>query len=286
MTEIYLDVLIGLNIYITWALFDCCELLGHLRAKRFRKGLASVLGGFSSLLILLPELHPAILTVIRLALAVFLTFTAFGKQESKRFLRTVFVFFAANFLFAGVIIACWLVFTPAGMAVRNGVIYFHLSALTLTLSTVAASLAARGLSALFFRRKPEKLMETVTLSVDGQETQLQVFLDTGNRLFYHGMPVMVCSEKALRHLLPPELTAAGKDLALIASLSYRWKRRIRMIPCETASGGGLLTAFLPDRIIRKDGREIRCLAALTSGSFCGGEADAAAPPELWQQDIG
>ena len=286
MTEIYLDVLIGLNVYITWALFDCCELLGHVRAKRGRKGIASVLGGLSSLLILLPELHPAALTVIRLSLAVLLTFTAFGKQETKRFLRTVFVFFTANFLFAGVIIACWLVFTPSGMAVRNGVIYFHLSALTLTLSTVAASLAARGLSALFFRRKPESLIETVTLSVDGRETELRVFLDTGNRLLYRGMPVMVCSEKVLRHLLPPELAAAKQDLAAVTSLSGRWRCRIRMVPCETVSGGRLLTAFLPDRVIRKDGSELRCLIALTDSSFCGGEADAAASSELWPQNTG
>ncbi|MBQ4051245.1 MAG: sigma-E processing peptidase SpoIIGA [Oscillospiraceae bacterium] len=286
MTEIYLDVLIGLNLYITWALLDCCELLGHLRAKRGRKGLASVLGGISSLMILLPELSAFPLMVLRFLLAAVLTYTAFGSCSGKRFLRTMLLFFLVSCLFAGIMIACWLVFTPSGMAIRNGVVYFHLSALTLILSTVAASLAARGLSVLFFRGKPEKLIETVTLAVDGRETELKVFLDTGNRLFHCGMPVMVCSEKALRRLIPAELTASASDLFPMTALSGRWKRRIRMVLCETAAGKKLLTAFLPDHVRRRDNSEIRCLVALTDNSFCGGEADAAAPPELWQQNIG
>ena len=36
--EIYLDVLIGLNLYITYALLCCCELLGHFQAKRYWEG--------------------------------------------------------------------------------------------------------------------------------------------------------------------------------------------------------------------------------------------------------
>ena len=122
MTEIYLDVLIGLNVCITWALFDCCELFCRVRAARGRKGLASLVGGLSSLLILLPEMNTAALTLLRLLLAVLLTFIAFGRMPPVRFLRTVFLFFLVNFLFAGTMIACWLTFTPAGMAIRNGVV--------------------------------------------------------------------------------------------------------------------------------------------------------------------
>ena len=286
MTEIYLDVLIGLNLYITWALFNCCELLGHIRAVRWRKGLASLAGGLSSLLILWPELGALPLILLRLGLAAILVLIAFGWNDRRRFLRTVFLFFLVNFLFAGVMIACWLIFTPTGMAIRNGIVYFHLSALTLILSTIAASLAARGLAALFFRQKPDRLIETARLILDGSEIELRIFLDTGNRLSHRGTPVIVCSKQRLQAVLPPEILAASEDLSAVALSNDRWKRRLRVVPCETAAGTKLLAAFLPDRLIREDGREVRCLIALTEGTFCGGEADAAAPPELWQQNIG
>ena len=270
MTEIYLDVLVGLNIYITWALFDCCELLGHIRAKRSRKCLASLAGGMSSLLILLPEMGMVTLALLRLGLAAGLTFIAFGFRGKRHFLRTVFLFFAVNFLFAGTMIALWLMAAPSGMAIRNGVVYFHLSALTLVISTVAASLAAKGLSFLFFRRKPEKLIETIRLTVDGNEAELRVFLDTGNRLLHHGLPVIACSEKVLSGVLPAGFAAVMTDLSAAAALPGRWKRRLRMVLCETAAGSKLLPAFLPDRVTRPDGTELRCLVALTGGKFCGG----------------
>ncbi|MDD6034214.1 MAG: sigma-E processing peptidase SpoIIGA [Oscillospiraceae bacterium] len=283
MTEIYLDVLVGLNLYITWALFHCCELLGHFRAKTGRKALASLLGGLSSLLILLPDLQLLPLLLLRMGLAALLTLTAFGWSGRKAFTRQVLLFFFCNFLFAGVMIACWLLFTPPGMAIRNGVVYLHLSALTLILSTIAASLAVRGLSALFWRRKPRRLIRPLRIAVDGKELVLQVFLDTGNRLCFQGMPVLVCTGDRLRPLLPSPLLAAAEDLSALAALPEgRWKQRLRMVPCETAAGSRLLPAFLPDRLTREDGVSLRALIALTCGSFWGGEADAAAPPELWQ----
>lgn len=284
MTEIYLDVLVGLNLYITYALLNCCELLSHVRSKPVRKGLASLAGGLSALLILWPELGLFPLTLIRLGLASLLTFIAFGYGGWRSFSRKVLLFFVVNFIFAGVMIACWVIFTPPGMSIRNGVVYFHLSALTMILSTIAASLAVRGLSWLFWRRKPEKLIRGAILSVDGRQTQLRILLDTGNRLFFDGKPVIACSKRALSPLLPTEVLAAAEDLTALSALSgSRWSARVRMVPCETAAGKKLLPAFRPDALTREDGQALDCLVALVDGSFCGGEADAAAPPELWQE---
>lgn len=281
LTEIYLDVLIGLNICITWALFDCCELFCRVRAARGRKGLASLIGGLSSLLILLPEIGTAVLTLLRLLLAALLTFIAFGRMPPVRFFRTVFLFFLVNFLFAGTMIACWLTFAPAGMAIRNGVVYFHLSALTLILAAIAASLAARGLAFLFFRQRTETAVQVIRVGADGREAELKILPDSGNRLQSRGLPVMVCSVKALESILPPQIAAAVTDLSALAAAEGRWKRRLRTVLCQTAAGEKLLPAFLPDRIVRDDGKELRCLVALTTEGF--GPADGAAPPELWQE---
>ena len=279
--EIYLDVLIGLNLYITYALLCCCELLGHFQAKPLRKGLSALLGGLSALLILWPELGAATLTALRLGLAAVLTLIAFGYGGAGKFWRRVGLFFLVNFLFAGVMIACWLVFTPPGMAIRNGVVYFHLSALTMVAATIAASLAVKGLSALFWQRKPEALLMEATLTADGRETALRILLDTGNRLALSGVPVVVCSRKSLAALLPAEFFAAADDLAGLSGLSgSSWGRRIRLVPCETAAGKKLLPAFRPDSFTRSDGERLDCFVAVTDGDF--GDADGAAPEELWK----
>ena len=283
MVEIYLDVLIGLNLYITHALLSCCEWLRHTKAPPLRKGFSSLVGGLSSLLILCPDLPFAALTAVRLGLAGLLVLIAFGFGDWRRFIRQVILFFLVNFLFAGVMIGCWMLFTPPGMAIRNGVIYLHLSALTLILATIAASLAARGLSWLLWRQRPERLMEEVRLQMDGRTCALHLLVDTGNRLTSGGVPVIACTASRLVGLAPEAVLRAADDLSALAELSgSRWASRIRPVSCETAAGRKLLPAFQPDQLTSRDGRQLHCLIALTDNIFCDGEADGAAPPELFQ----
>ena len=56
MQTVYVDVLIALNLLISWAMLRTCGELCRRRAGRGRMALASLLGGMSSLIILLPQL--------------------------------------------------------------------------------------------------------------------------------------------------------------------------------------------------------------------------------------
>ena len=139
IVTIYVDVLVALNLYVTWFLLLASEALSGRPCRRWRRGLAALAGGLSSLAIFLPELPFLPLFFIKLGLAAVITWIAGGRAG---FWRRMGFFFAANFLFAGVIIALWLMAAPPRLIIRNGVVYYHIQAMTLAVSTVIAYAAA------------------------------------------------------------------------------------------------------------------------------------------------
>ena len=56
IVTIYVDVLVALNLYVTWFLLLASEALSGRPCKRWRRGLAALAGGLSSLAIFLPGL--------------------------------------------------------------------------------------------------------------------------------------------------------------------------------------------------------------------------------------
>ena len=131
MVTVYADVLVGMNLYVTWFLLLASERLAGVRSSALRRGLAALCGGLASLLIFLPELPFPLLFFGKLLLAAGIVWIAGGYGGWRRFCKEMIFFFAANFLFAGAMIALWLAFSPPRLVIRNGAVYYHISALTL-----------------------------------------------------------------------------------------------------------------------------------------------------------
>lgn len=263
MQTIYLDVLVALNLYITWAMLYCCGVLTHRKAGKLRMGLGALAGGISSLIMLLPDLPAAVLFPIRLVLAGGIVFIAFGWQGRGIFIRLTLVFFLVSLLFAGGMIGLYALFAPSGMAVRNGTVYFHVSALLLVLATLLGSAAAKLLSAVMEKRMPDAFMERFCVRAFGQETLLTLYIDTGNRLTSFGKPVAVVNTRSLGGLLPAEVTACAADVSLIPELPDGWKGKLRLVPCRTAAGQRLFPAVPADFKRERDGAVFNCLLAMT-----------------------
>ena len=274
---IYIDILIGINIYITYFLLLAAEKLSGQKASLFRKALASFLGGAASLLILLPEIDGLPLLLIKLCLGAIITAAAFGYGNKQRFFKELTWFLAANFLFAGCMIALWLLCKPQGLAIRNGTVYYHISALTLSLSTIAAYIATRFIARLSDKKLPREAFQTASIDIGGSTITAKVFFDSGNQLYsLSGLPVVICNRELLRPALPEEVLQAAADPLSLASLKGSWKRKTEVIPCGSVGGEKLLCAIRPDRFRFENGPDIPCLLALSEERFCGGEADAIA----------
>ena len=275
MQTIYLDVLVALNLYITWAMLYCCGVLTHRKAGRLRMGLGALAGGLSALIMLLPDLPAAALFIIRLALAGGIILIAFGWQGKRSFARLTAVFFLVSLLFAGTMIGLYALFSPPGMAVRNGAVYFHVSALTLIAATLAGCGAAKLLSGVLEKRMPDAFTERFRAAAFGQQTVLTLYIDTGNRLTSFGSPVAVVHADSLRGLLPPEVTACAGDISLIPSLPEGWKGRLRLVPCRTAAGERLFPAVPANLTRERDGAVFHCLLAMTVENCFGQDGENA-----------
>lgn len=197
-------------------------------------------------------------------------------------MRRAAFFLGANFLFAGVMIALWLLAAPPRLIIRNGCVYYHIPAMTLAVSTLLAYGAARGLTWLRGRGATDRERVTVRVGLGGRELLLEVFRDSGNRLRgIGGTPVVVCDGKALEGLLPPGLADALLQPGKPAE--GEWGKRVQLIPCETVNGSGLLAAFTPDFFRAEGGgAEVRCLLAISRGPIRG-DFQAVAGDEIFAQ---
>ncbi len=288
MTVIYIDVLIGLNIYITYFLLLATESLSKSKSKTLRRGLASCAGGFSSLIILAPDLPFVLLLLIKLAMAAAIVWVGFGFQARGVFLKRVLIFLGANFLFAGFMIAIWFLFTPAKLAIRNGTVYYHLSALTLIISTILAYGVVRLLEWLLARRIHPRQLCQAEVSVDGNQTVLTVFLDTGNKAYsVSGLPAVFCTTQSLRNIVPQDVLACMRDIEAVTALSgHQWASRIQMVPYHSVGGKGILAGFAPDSFAMIQSGEKRtrdCVLVPVFQPLSDGEADAIAGETLFQE---
>ncbi len=276
---IYADVLIGINLCLTWFLLLASEALSGMHCGRVRRLLAAAAGGISSLCILLPELPFPVVFLGKVGLALLICWIAGGKRGIFR--RSVY-FFGTNFLFAGLMIALWLLAAPPRLVIRNGMVYYHFPALTLGISAILGYLTARLIVWLRGKSSAGTKSIRVTAGLDGRESSFTMMLDTGNRLQSPGgLPVVVCGKEAIS----PMLSQTQLD-----SLSHPfepaccWKKPLRFLPCRTVHGDGLLCAFEPDYLRAEDGTPVRCLIALSREEIRG-DYQAVAGEDIFRQII-
>lgn len=288
--KIYLDVLILINLFITYFLLKGTARLAQCRPRRWRLFLGSVAGGVYSLLILF-DIDQLVLMGFRLAMGASLLFLTFfpGYRRTRQtgwrpFLKTAFYFTAVNFLFAGCMLAVWLFLPIPGMWCRNGVVYFQISALTLALSTIGAYLLLTLAAWLWNRRALPSERAELTVGLNHARIRCDALVDTGNKLvdLFTGLPVIVCEYGAVEPLLPPELRDFYQDPSrapLDQPDDPRLIRMLRVVPVHMASGEMLLPAFRPDETL-VSGRPCQALIAVAAQKLSDGTFQALLPAAL------
>lgn len=231
---VYADVLVALNFLIDLLLLLACgKLLGVAFSKK-RLSFAAFVGAVSSLMIFLPQMHWLLTFLIQVSLMFLMAGIAFGWKPVQRLIRCVLVLWIASMLFAGVMTAIAIAAEPLGMLIYNGVIYFDISAFALLACISAAYLIVILTEKLFLSRSKERDLFDLTIFTSGKTITIKGLSDTGNNLKepFSGAPVIICDAEMVEKIHP------GPD-----SLN------IRIIPCLTVTGEGMLEAFRPDEVI-------------------------------------
>lgn len=270
---VYIDVLVGVNLFVNYLLLLCVSRFLSLEGKRKRLIAAAFLGALYSLSILLPEIPAGLSLLMKLFMSLTIVTAAFGFRGLRELIRETAAFYLISFAFAGFMLVLWYFFAPQGLMIRNSVVYFNVSPFALIVLTVICYGAITLFHRITGRQMPKDLNCRIVIDCGGKTSICTARVDTGNSLRepFSGDPVAVVYEPVVEGMIPP------KD-----GLNFR------LIPFDAISGGGVLESFRPDRMTICVGRKKlitkKVYIAVTKTRF--GEFDALLNPDLLQKTSG
>lgn len=250
--EVYADLLFLINAGMDGLCLLLTGKLLHRRLSRLRVWLAASLGGIYAVAALFMETGQATTLLADVGVCLLLCALVFaGKKRGGMggFLLSAAVYFLLSMTLGGIMTALYNLFNRMGVADwipagedGPGAWLFALLALT------GSGITLWG--GRFFRRSAAVQTCRVTVELNGRQLELEGMVDTGNLLRdpLSGR-VVICGETSLIiPFLPPALALALTEQRSVPSLSSDEARRLRLIPAASATGGGLLAGFLPDRL--------------------------------------
>ncbi len=238
MTQIiYADILVVVNIYVTYLLLRLTGLVTNSELKPARLVFSAFIGGFYSLILLLPNITDSIIVTTRVLMCFILLILAYKVNSKCHLLKLVVAFFIINFVFAGIMIGLWYAFNPTSFLFNNGIVYFNIDTISLLVLTVICYTIFLTFHKILKVKSPINCLYTLTIYIKDITYNCKAFLDTGNTLRdpFSSLPVIVVAQSVFdAHIDELNGEIRGKML--------------RYIPCSTISSNNLLPAFRPDKI--------------------------------------
>lgn len=262
--EIYLDIVILENIIINYLILLVTAKFSRSKTDPLRLLLSAILGtAYLVLVILLPEMKVYTTVMSKLLLSVAMVALAFNFMKLTVFLKTLALFYASTFLFAGAGFAL-MFFNREWGIMHNGVLISTMPFLDTKWSELMLAMAVALLilrvvwSIIQSKFIREKLMVRLIISFDKKAIELYALVDTGNSLHdpLTNMPVVVVEFSAIKDLMPEDIRCifeknSDNDLNTItATISCSdWFSRFRLIPFTSLGiENGMLIGFRPDFI--------------------------------------
>ena len=283
---IYIDILLGVNLFINYLLLCAARSISKSRAGKGRMLGGTLLATFYCLVIFLPDLPFFLLTVMKFLFAASIVAVTFGFVGPRIYIKNLLIFFFANFLFGGAMVAVWLMFTPPSMLVTNGVMYINISALYMIITAGVTYLILKLISMQAAKHAPKDDLCKVKISVEGKSSELWALYDTGNRLtdVISGAPVMIAEYGEVEPILPEDAKLLYSGGGIADALGTSFETRYRVTPYQGFGGGGLLPSFRADFIdVKKSAKEKRLenvVVAVTQQKLSDGEFRAIVGKEI------
>lgn len=247
---IYIDVLILINLYVTYFEISSVCLLTHRRVNNIRIIIGSAIGGAASLTIFIPQDMTLLLTVIKLALCFVITFAVFGKSKTSDFFRALLFLLLVNFVFSGLMLCIWLFAAPMNMLFINGTVYFGIDVLTVLVCTAVSYLLLRAIRLILDKNGRCDRKYKVVISNLGKMCSLCALADSGNGMvdYFSGLPVIICRKENCADISPPCVNTIyeTKDLSDISPSDLKG---LRILPFSTVGKNGMACTFKADSIL-------------------------------------
>jgi stage II sporulation protein GA (sporulation sigma-E factor processing peptidase) len=249
MMVIYADVLVCINIVITYIFLVCVRVFTNLPTMKLGVAIASMVGGAGSLIIFLGDVGIFFTVGYRLVLGAVIVAVAFLPRSIRSSLKVSGAFYGVSFLFGGAVFFLQITTAPHNILYYNGTVYFDMSIKYL----IGVIFVVYGLFLAFdyflSRHVSKHHIYTVDITFRDITVRARGMVDTGNTMKdgISGSPVFVAEVSSVSSLFSyEELDFIRRDFT--CDVPETLVGRFRLIPCRTVSGGGLLPAITPDRV--------------------------------------
>ena len=238
---IYADILFCFNALADYCLLTVTARLCGITPRRIRVAAAAGVGALFSLLLLLPPLPTAAVTVLQGLCALLCCGAAFGIRPLRRLLKCTAVLYLSSTALAGLMLA--LSQHSDRFAFANGSFYVDISPFLLLGATLLFYLL-QGTLQFFLQDPADAYLGQLSLLANGKTLCCGCLCDSGNTLTE---PLSGCRVVLLKMSLAPQLLS---DVQLSAASEVLQGRSpdtaagIRLLPCATVAGEKLLPCFL------------------------------------------
>lgn len=250
---IYLDVLILINLYVTYFQILAVSVFTHRKTVWYRKLSAAGIGAVASLSIFIPQEMVLTLTLLKIFLCALIAFVAFGYTGFRAYAVSVLFLMLVSFVFSGLMLCVWLFAAPMKMLFINGTVYFGVDTMTIILSTCAAYGVVRIIRYILDKNGKTDGKYTVIIKNNGRECRLSALADSGNGMVdcFSGLPVIVCRRDMCADVSPPaiEMIVNNSD---ISDIGTQMIKGVRIMPFSTVGKGGLICMFKAESVVIDD----------------------------------
>ena len=250
---IYLDVLILINLYVTYFQILAVSVFTHRKTVWYRKLSAAGIGAVASLSIFIPQEMVLTLTLLKIFLCALIAFVAFGYTGFRAYAVSVLILMLVSFVFSGLMLCVWLFAAPMKMLFINGTVYFGVDTMTIILSTCAAYGVVRIIRYILDKNGKTDGKYTVIIKNNGRECRLSALADSGNGMVdcFSGLPVIVCRRDMCADVSPPaiEMIENNSD---ISDIGTQMIKGVRIMPFSTVGKGGLICMFKAESVVIDD----------------------------------
>lgn len=250
---IYLDVLILINLYVTYFQILGVAAFTHRKTVWYRKLSAAGIGAVASLSIFIPQEMVLTLTLLKIFLCALIAFVAFGYTGFRAYAVSVLFLMLVSFVFSGLMLCVWLFAAPMKMLFINGTVYFGIDTMTIILSTCAAYGVVRIIRYILDKNGKTDGKYTVIIKNNGRECRLSALADSGNGMVdcFSGLPVIVCRRDMCADVSPPAIDMIENN-SDISEIGTQMIKGVRIMPFSTVGKGGLICMFKAESVVIDD----------------------------------
>lgn len=250
---IYLDVLILINLYVTYFQILAVAAFTHRKTVWYRKLSAAGIGAVTSLSIFIPQEMVLTLTLLKIFLCALIAFVAFGYTGFRAYAVSVLFLMLVSFVFSGLMLCVWLFAAPMKMLFINGTVYFGIDTMTIILSTCAAYGVVRIIRYILDKNGKTDGKYTVIIKNNGRECRLSALADSGNGMVdcFSGLPVIVCRRDMCADVSPPAIDMIENN-SDISEIGTQMIKGVRIMPFSTVGKGGLICMFKAESVVIDD----------------------------------